>query len=344
MMRIGVDAWNLPHDRRGIGRYLREILRAWRECFRERVEPVLIVPEWHTWTVRSAYQREAGAPYPVVSRAFHQRARLDVLWFPWNGCSWTTFSLPAVATLHDASNFYVPGYAPETQAIFFAAARRCTALITDSCFSREELSRALGVPRERFVPIHLGVSALVESDAPMLDPAALAPYVLYVGTSERRKGVDVLIEAMELLASTHPQLTLVLAGSRGDAVRGNERVTIRELGFVDDATLAALYRNASVFAFPSRYEGFGLPPLEAMAYGAPVVTTDASSIPEAVGAAALCVPPDDAGALARGIARVVDDATYARTLRERGAQRAAQFSWTTTAERTLAVLESASRP
>ncbi len=343
MIRVGVDAWNLPHDRRGIGRYLREILREWREGFAARVDVTLIVPEWHTWTVRGRYREEAGAPYRVVSRALHRRAGLDALWFPWNGCSWTNFSLPAVATLHDASNFVVHGYAPDTQAIFRNAARHCKGLITDSEFSRGELARELTISLERIVAIPLGVRPLEERGNPSIDVASLEPYVLYAGTSERRKGVDVLIRAMDILAATHPRLTLVLAGTRGDAVRGDEAAHVRELGFVDDATLAELYRHASVFAFPSRYEGFGLPPVEAMLYGIPVVTTDASSLPEATGGAAAYVPPDDPAALAAALARIVDDEGYATALRTRGRAWAETLSWTTTAERTLRVFESVVR-
>ncbi len=339
MIRVGVDAWNLPHDRRGIGRYLREILREWRERFASRVDVTLVVPEWHTWTVRGRYRDEAGESYRVVSRALHPRARLDVLWFPWNGCSWTKFSLPAVATLHDASNFVVGGYAPDTQTIFRNAARLCQGLITDSEFSRRELARELAISPERIVAIPLGVRPLEERGNPSIDAKSLEPYVLYAGTSERRKGVDVLIRAMEILAETHPHVGLVLAGTRGDAVSGNEAAHVRELGFVDDATLAELYRHASVFAFPSRYEGFGLPPVEAMLYGSPVVTTNASSLPEATGGAATYVPPDDPAALAAELARILDDQTFARELRARGLAWAQTLSWTATAGATLRVLE-----
>ena len=158
MIRLGVDAWNLPGDRRGIGRYLRSILREWWNGASDRVEVTLIVPEWHTWTVRGRYLREVdGREYRVVSRALHGRAGLDALWFPFNGCSWTNFSLPATATLHDASNFVVPDYAPQTQAIFRAAAQKCRALITDSHFAQAELARVLGIAPERLVPIALGV-------------------------------------------------------------------------------------------------------------------------------------------------------------------------------------------
>ena len=195
MIRLGVDAWNLPGDHRGIGRYLRSILRSWSERFRDRVEITLVVPEWDTWRIRARYQREVSDRYRVVSRRFHDRAGLDALWFPFNGCSWTRFSLPAFATLCDASNFVVPGYAPEARAIFFAAAERCRALVTLSRFSQAELARELRVPAERLVPIPLGVSPPLPEHSD-IGVADLGDFVLFVGTMERRKGIDTLARAM----------------------------------------------------------------------------------------------------------------------------------------------------
>lgn len=326
MIKLGVDAWNLPGDRRGIGRYLRAILREWRQWARDRVEVTLIVPEWHTWTVRARYLREVEDwPYRVVSRRFHARAGLDALWFPFNGCSWTRFSLPAVATLHDASNFVVPDYAPATQAIFRAAAQRCGALITDSHFAQAELARELEIAPERLTPISLGVDPPRPTEPVALDVTTLQPFVLYVGAPEWRKGFDVLRAAMESVARARPELKLVATS---------------ELGYVDDATLAALYRGCTLLAFPSRYEGFGLPVLEAMSYGAPVVASNASAVPEAGGDAACYVDVGDDAALAAAILRVAGDPSYADDLRRRGLLRAAEFSWRRTADATLAIIES----
>lgn len=342
MIRAGVDAWNLPGDHRGIGRYLRSILRAWRERFADRIAPVLIVPEWHTWTVRGRYLREVEhAPFPVVSRALHDRAALDVLWFPWNGCSWSSFRKPAVATLHDASNFALAGYAPQTQAIFRTAAARCARLITDSVFSQNELSRYLAVPPERLTPIALGVDP--DPPKPPLPPQlqALQPYVLFVGQSERRKGVDTLLDAFALARERVPALQLVLAGSRGDAIADALPAGVTELGFVDDAMLAALYAHAAVFAFPSRYEGFGLPVLEAMSYGTPVVAARTSALPEVGGEAAIFVSPGDRDALGEALVRIATHESDASALREAGLRRAREFSWERTARRTLEVLEEA---
>jgi glycosyltransferase involved in cell wall biosynthesis len=342
MLHVGVDAWNLPGDHRGIGRYVRSILREWHRSFADRVRVSLIVPEWHTWTVRSRYRSEAGGVrYPIVSRALHARAGLDVLWFPWNGCSWLNFSHPAVATLHDAMSFVIPDYQTQTKVIFRNAAERCHTLITDSVFSAHELARELAVPLERFAPIPLGVAMEPALAAPRIDVRELAPYVLFVGTSEQRKGIETLVRAMERVQRTDPDLRLVIAGARGNGLRGNETIAMSELGHVDDATLAALYRSAEVFAFPSRYEGFGLPVLEAMAHGTPVITTNVTAIPEAAGRAAHYVPQDDPDALATAIACIRGDATYAASLRMRGLAHAARMTWTRSARSILDVLERA---
>ncbi len=343
MIRLGVDAWNLPGDRRGIGRYLRSILREWWHAACDRVEVTLIVPEWHTWTVRRRYLREVeGREYRVVSRARHARARLDALWFPFNGCSWTHFALPATATLHDASNFVVPDYAPQTQAIFRAAAQKCRALITDSYFAQAELARVLGIPPERLVPIELGVDPPRALRPVSPEVAAMRPFVLYVGAPERRKGFDTLLAAMREVRQVRPDLRLAvttrLAGTEFAAAAA-EVGGVVELGHVDEALLAQLYRECAMLAFPSRYEGFGLPVLEAMSYGAPVVASNASAIPEAGGNAASYVAPGDAPALAAAIVRVAGDAAYAAELRQRGLVHAAAFTWERTAERTLATIE-----
>jgi glycosyltransferase involved in cell wall biosynthesis len=340
VIRVGVDAWNIPGDRRGIGRYVRETLRAWWNEMRDEVEAVLVLPEWHTLTSAHKYLRELdGRPYRFVSRRWHARAGLDVLCFPFNGCSWTEFTLPAVATLHDASNFVLPGYAPQTQRIFRAAAERCRELITVSAFSRDELVRELGVPAGRFTVVHEGVTPPLDSAiSPPIDLAAMQPYAFYAGAAEERKGFDTLLVAMQLVRETGASLRLVttapVAGWRDMA----DAAGTVSAGYVNDAVLASLYRNCAVMAFPSRYEGFGLPVLEAMNYGAPVVCTSIPALLEVAGDAAVLVAPNDPSELAGAITRVAFDQAERERLRAAGAARVAQFSWSASARATLGVL------
>jgi glycosyltransferase involved in cell wall biosynthesis len=339
VIRVGVDAWNIPYDRRGVGRYVRSILDAWRTSFADRAEPVLVIPEWYTWLCADRYRN--GSRSEVVSRRFHARANLDVLWFPFNGCSWTSFRLPAAATLHDATNFVLPDTQPEAQADFRNAVRRCQALITDSRFSQHELATVLQIDPSRIEPIPLGAAPpRHETDVPQV--TALRPYVLYVGAADRRKNLSTLVAAMREVQRELPSLRLVLAGCEtGRRFLGGVLGTA--LGYVDDDVLASLYRNAAAFVFPSRYEGFGIPVLEAMSYGAPVIACDCTAIPEAAGDAALLVSPGDVRQFAEAIFRVVRDDAFAAELRARGIARAREMTWTRTASATLDVLERIAR-
>lgn len=346
MIAAGVDAWNLTGDYRGIGRYVRALLAEWRGAFADRIEVTLIVPEWHTWTAASRYRAGAGGDYRVRSRRLHGRCGLDVLWFPFNGPSWEGFALPSVATLHDASTFVRPEYGEADRKTFRLAARRCDAIVTDSEFSKTELVRELGIAPSRLAAIPLGVSAPLPVRPVPLEVAAFGRFVLFVGENDPRKGLDTLIDALTLLQTAGISLPLVVAGTSTAGSRAlieGARCRLHALGHVDDATLAALYRACAAFVYPSHYEGFGLPVLEAMNYGAPVIASAAAGVPEAGGDAALYVDPDDAPALAQALRRVTGDEALSAAMRERGYARAREMPWRKTAERTLAVLEAVAR-
>jgi glycosyltransferase involved in cell wall biosynthesis len=208
----------------------------------------------------------------------------------------------------------------------------------------------LDVPAAQLRVVHLAPTPLPPATA---DVAALrtrlgleGPFFLYVGTLEPRKNLPLLLRAFERLGA-RAGVHLALAGPRGwldepivaAAARLGERV--RLLGPVPPADLAALYAAAEVFVFPSRYEGFGLPPLEAMAAGTPVVAARASCLPEVLGDAALFVEPDDEAGLAEALGQLLDDPALRTELRQRGLARAAGFSWERTAAETLAVYREA---
>ncbi len=288
-----------------------------------------------------------GRDYHVRSRRFHRRDELDLLWFPFNGPSWTQFSLPSVATLHDASTFVLPGFDDAARATFRLAAERCDHIVTDSEFSKIELLRELKLAQSRITNIPLGIGAPLPIRPVQLDVTAFGRFALFVGDKDPRKGLDTLSEALAQLESEGIAIPLVIAGNPSMLLGANTVSTkgssVHAVGHVDDTTLAALYRACAVFVYPSRYEGFGLPVLEAMSYGAPVVASSAAAIPEASGDAAIYISPGDAGALAEALRRIWGDQELAARMRERGYARVREMSWRRTAERTLNVFESVVR-
>ena len=205
----------------------------------------------------------------------------------------------------------------------------------------DEIVDLLGVPRERVRVVPSGLDASPEGDASVGRAIAGAErYVLALGTVEPRKGLPDLVRAFDRLAATRPDLHLVVVGPDGwgtDAfgaassmARHGDR--IRRLPWVDVAARSDLLAGATVLAVPSVYEGFGYPPLEAMAAGTPVVATAVGSLPEVLGDAAALVPPADLDALTDAIAHVVDDPGFAADLAAQGPPHAATFTWEASAD------------
>ena len=348
MLNLGVDAVNLLHDRRGIGRYARALLRRWIAGERDRVRVTLLVPHLFPGLVRSRLAQEVGAGAAIARRNDAGRLGLDGVWYPWNGMTWIA-PVRSVATVHDVWPFEsVSSDARRRrneQEPFRTTARIARGILADSEFTKREIVRHLGAAEEKIRVVPLGTD--VPPAFPDAEPANIGgakKYVLFVGEVEGRKNLATVISAMGLLpASLRRETALVIAGrsarvplrdAPGDAI-------VRFEGEVSDLRLAALYRGAAAFVFPSIYEGFGLPVLEAMAHGTPVVASDAASVPEAAGDAALYFPATDAPALAAQIARVLTDDALAADLRDRGVRRAATTTWDRCAASSLTAIESA---
>jgi glycosyltransferase involved in cell wall biosynthesis len=347
-LRIGADALNLLHDRRGIGRYVRALLSRWVQ--REDVDVVLLVPHVFPWLVSGALARELGAQRVEVDRRSHSaRHRLQVAWHPWNGIFFKSGTRD-VATIHDVWPFVdAPAENPELaqsrQRPFFEAAAKSERIVTDSQFSKGEIVRQLGVDPDRIDVVYLGVERSL-SDT-QLTPARLSnadQYVLFVGETEGRKDLATLLVAMaHLPPSLRDRTPLVVAGKIASSASITAGVRVEFVGEVTEEELASLYAGSAAFAFPSRYEGFGLPILEAMAYGTPVVASDAASLPEAGGDAALYFPAGDAAGCAALLERVLTEPELAASLRARGRARAAEMTWDRCADATLEILRGVAR-
>lgn len=262
----------------------------------------------------------------------------------------------AIVTAHDAIPFVLPEYGASRPRRLYnlltrAGLRRIRHVISVSHWTRRELTTVLGVPADRIHVIHNGIAASLTPTPDGRDAAIRGRFglpvrfALYLGALDARKNLGVLLQAWpEIWSATG--VALIVAGraprpqspvyvdwfrNHGDAP------WLHVIGEVPEEDKAALYRAAAVFVFPSRYEGFGLDPVEAMACGVPVVASDATSIPEVVGDAAAFAAPDDAAAWTTAVADVLSDPNRAASLRDAGIARACGFTWERAAEATMAV-------
>lgn len=279
------------------------------------------------------------------------RERIDLVHVPANVAP-ALSPCPVVVTIHDA-NFhrfpetYDPGYRCYGNLAFRTAACRAIQVITDSAFSAKDLEEYFGANPGKVSVVHLGVSrnpAIAEQVRPLH-----SPYVLFVGSLEPHKNARRLVEAFALFRASGEEVArdyqLIIVGESGrdyeqvvdEISRHGLKDAVHITGRVTTERLEQLYRHAAIFAFPSLNEGFGLPPLEAMARGVPVVAAAAGSLPEVLGDAALYCDPFDPEDIARALSRIASDKLLRVRLSEAGSRHAEQFTWEKTALATLEV-------
>jgi len=319
-MHITIDGRALVGNRTGIGVHTAEIAR--------RLIPAPLIASHAEIVDRSGLEHCVFRVDPMRLGVVWQQLVLPrvatdgVLWAP-HGTLPLAVRIPSVVTLHDFSALTMPlRHRAKTVLSFNLFIGRSLQMATRiAAVSRnvaEEAVRWFGVSRSRIQIVPNGVDDFFTPDRDEDD------YVLYVGTIEPRKGLDDLLAVWDSLPHSRPRLILC-----GDAGWGDVRLPrdADVTGYVDRARLRELYRHARAFVYPSRYEGFGIPPLEAMACGAPVIATRTGAIPEYADGAALLVDPGDRAALRDALIRMLSDKSLRSELRLRGPERARTYTW-----------------
>ncbi|GMV51249.1 MAG: D-inositol-3-phosphate glycosyltransferase [Nitrospirae bacterium] len=361
-MRIGIDAASVVGDKGGVGWHTHHLLRALLEVEEETdyvgyVRPGSLrdgeVPGW------PPHGRLRWLEVPKWAMAWRGAwDRLDLFHGP-NFKMSTRGRFGGIVTIHDLWLVRYPEYSRKllgqagSSRRAKATAARARKVVTVSEFSAKEIEALYGVPRDRIVVIHNGVS---EEFRPLRDEPGMAVlrarwalpaagFILFVGGADPRKNHRVFLEAVARVQSHLQGRAVVLVGD-AEHPQGSYRATAQELGLesvvrcpgrLDRDDLRRLYSFTDLFVFPSRYEGFGMPVLEAMACGAPTITSSTSALPEVAGDAACLVHHDDAEALGQTIVKVLGDRELQAHLRQRGFERARQFTWERAAQQTSAL-------
>jgi len=353
-VRIGIDARKL-HDF-GFGTYIRNLLRHLARLDRQTEFVVFSRPDDRE-ALGALGENFRAVPETARNYSVGEQFRIPLA-LRREGI--TLFHAPhyvlpplvscrSVVTIHDCIHLMFPQYLPNRLAHRYArtsialAARRATRVLTVSESSKRDIMRFVDAPAEKIDVIYnayderFGIEPREEEVVRVRERYQLHDeFVLYAGNVKPHKNLGRLIDAFQIVRNRGlDHLKLVLIGDDISKYAALRRAVhqhqlhkyVRFLGYLPEETLAVMYRLAGVFVFPSLYEGFGLPPLEAMASGTPVVTSNVSSLPEVAGDAALLVDPYEPAAIADGIYRVLTDEELRRDLRRKGLARAHQFSW-----------------
>ena len=355
-MKIVIAAWHLKDFNVGLGRYCRELIEALGRIDSKNRYEILIPDASYRFDERPNFRyRPIRFPF-FKRRVWEQLAPLvaggyDVLHFPYDSCVALKRG-KFVVTIHDVKPlvFGPPAGRINLNALLERLVvrnkwQRIDHIVTDSQSSRRDILARLGLREERVSVVYPGVD--LKRFRPSVSASAPngRPYILCVAGADPTKNVETLVEAFAALPRPFRDgYDLLLAGDfrrRTDLRERIQRLGVEKqtifVGIVSDDRLVELYQNAVLFAFPSRYEGFGLPVLEAMACGCPVVCSNSSSLPEVTGEAALLVDPSDTQALTESIRRVLVNDDLRRDLQDRGLKQAQKFSWDDTARGVLAV-------
>ncbi len=361
IVKIVIAAWHLKNLNVGIGRYARELIEALGRVDHRNQYEILLPHAEHPFTAR-VNMRYRVIRFPLFRRRFWEQVAplmvgpYDVLHFPYDSCvAWKRGTF--VSTIHDVKPLLFPELRARTnlnsrieQRLVGDRWKKIDHVITISEHSRRDLLSHVPLRPEQVTVTPLGLDHA--RFQPAVSRSAGRPYVFCVAGSDPTKNVGCLIEGFaKLPEGLRSRFDLLLAGDvckRADVRTAIEHLGIGRhtqlLGLLSDEQLIARYQQATVFVFPSLYEGFGLPVLEAMGCGCPVISSNAASLPEVAGDAALLIDPRESGQVTDALARLLDSPDLQATLRARGLARAKEFAWDRTARQTVAVYERAVGP
>ena len=351
-MRVAFDSTPERLSGAGVGTYAREL----RKGLSEHPE-VKLLDAAHRSTGHSARSRRVAAGiaregwfYPFGLERAAAEMHADVIHTPASVPA-IARRIPLVVTIHDAIPWRNPEWftranATQQRLLVTRTAKHATRIITDSHASKVDLVDLVGLDPERIDVIHLGVSPafspqLRDSEWLRAKYGVSGPVVLSVGTPEPRKNIVGSLEVFDRVRRVLPDATLFLVGDAGwrsdelDARLAKAGPSVVRAGRLSFDDLTRTYASADCFLFPSLREGFGFPPLEAMASGLPVVCSNCPSLPEVVGAAALTATPDDVEDMAASVISILEDGVRAEGLRSLGLAQSAAFTWQKTVEQTI---------
>lgn len=340
-IRVALDTEHIRQTRAGVTRYSASLARALRQ--ETDVEVIELgggeFVSRGSWRKKLTTARQELLWYPWLGRRRAKQVGADVYHCPTLRAPVTRGKPPLVVTVHDL----VPVLFPETMSPWSRLYTRATLrsvvnaadiIVAVSQTTANDLNRLLKVPADRIRVVWSGIDEVFLSAPEATSPLVSPPYVLFVGTPEPRKNLPRLVEAVNELRSRGFAERLVVAGSAGWGGVKLPTTGVQTLGRVTDHELATLYSHASCVALPSLYEGFGLPAIEAMAAGTPVVVARAGSLPEITGNAAVLVDPYDVGAITAGLERAIRERDNLLAL---GRERARRFRWDRTAAAMAAI-------
>lgn len=367
-MKIGIDARFFGPEERGLGRYTQELILHLQDIDHENSYVCFLPPRYYeSFTFHNPHFSKVLADFRWYTLAEQRKmpklvraSGVEAMLYPHYNVPLLN-PVPYIVTIHDLIIHHFPTrrattLGPIKQGIKMLgyhitigmAVKRAKQVIAVSQYTKDDIVKTFGIGPEKVSVTYEAADKTHE--APKRQPEDYGvhkPYFLYVGNAYPHKNIEMLVRSFQDFRKTHPEYHLVLVGKKEYFYERLEKETRNSglaehvvfAGFVPDGDLSLIYKNALAYVFPSKYEGFGLPPLEAMLYQVPVISSRASCLPEILGDAAIYFDPESASALTGALKEVVEDPGTRQVLMEKGQQQVARYSWSRMAQETYNVIQ-----